>query len=323
MAYSGYGVWSLAVQVVTNQFLANVLLYFFYRQRIYMHFSIHSIKELWDVGSRMFFNGLLDTLFINADSLIIGKVLNTSTLGYYHRAKSLENFSIRYTSSTLASVLLPGLSALQYDTEKLKHAVLKVFHILSFISFFLCGLLLVTGREIIILLFSAKWEPAVIIFQIIIAGAFATQIFSIFYNTLISTGNVHKYFMINAASKTMMFIDFGALIVWGLYVYLILFSIVRFITFCMAMFSVSRLLNLGDYLYRKTLKYLFVYGCSVGLIFLIRFIHPYNNFYASFISTALCFICIFLFLSWVVRCEGMSILKTELVGSFCNSILDK
>ena len=78
---------------------------------------------------------------------------------------------------------------------------MKVFHILSFVSFLMCGLFLVGGREIIILLFSAKWEPSVILFQILIAGAFATQGFSLFYNVLLSKGQSRKYLAINIINK--------------------------------------------------------------------------------------------------------------------------
>jgi O-antigen/teichoic acid export membrane protein len=313
MAWNGYGVWSLAVQTIINQFLANVLLYFFYRQRIKLRFSIHSIQELWGVGSRIFFNGIIDTLFINADSLIIGKVLNTSILGYYYRARSLENFTFRYTSSTLANVFLPGISSLQTDPERLKQAVIKIFHILSFISFLGCGLLLVTSREIIILLFSAKWEPTVIMFQIIISCGFSSQIFGLFYTTLISTGNVNKYLAINAVNKILLFLNFGVLIAWGINTYLIFFTVIMLITFFMGMFSVTTLLHLGGLLYGQTIKYIFVYCSSIVLIFIIKNIYSINNLYVSFLLTALSFLFIFLFLAWVAKCEGMKLLAAELV----------
>ena len=312
MAWRGFGVWSLAIQVIINQLLANLLLYFFYRQRIGSRFRIRSLQELWGFGSRMFFNGIMDTLFMNADSLIIGKTLNTTTLGYYYRAKSLETFSERYTSSTLASVLLPGLSALQNEPERFKQAFTKIFHILSFASFFLCGLLLVTGREIIILLFSAKWEPAILMFQIIITGAFAAQIFIVFYITLLSTGNVHKYFIINVISKIMLFLNFGVLILWDLYTYLITFTIIRFLIFCMAMFSVTRLLHLGNRLYKYFIKYLLVYAASISLILFFKQTHPIANLYTSFILTALSFLIAFFCLAWITRCDGMKLCFAEL-----------
>ena len=314
MALNGYGVWSLAVQSITNQFLANAFLHYFCRQRFSLRFSLQSLKELWGFGSRMFFNGLIDTIFINADSLVIGKVLNVSTLGFYYRAKSLEDFSMRYTAVTIASVLLPGLSSLQDQPDRLKQAVTKIFHILSFVSFLGCGLLLVGSREIIILLFSAKWEPSVLMFQIIIAGAFASQIFSVFYNTLLSTGNINSYVRINLVSKVLLALNLTTLLVGGLVAYLIIFSAIRLGTFFMGMFYVTRILDLGGLLYRQATKYLCVYCSAVGFVFFIKNIYVVDNLYLALFVESLIFSVVFFLLAFMTRCDGLKLLGAELAG---------
>ncbi len=313
MAWAGYGVWSLAVQSVTNQVLANIILYFLSSRQINLGFNFQSLKDLWLFSSRMFFSSLLDTLFNNADSLIIGKILNTSTLGFYYRAKSLEDFSMRYTSSTISSVLLPGLSSLQHDMQKLKHAVIKVFHLLSFISFIGCGLLLVSSREIIILLFSIKWEPSVIMFQILIAGAFASQIFSLFYNTLLSTGNINTYLKINALNKFLLFLNFSTLALWGLEAYLIIFTLIRLITFFIGMICVSNILNLGGLLFKYTMEYLSIYGLSVLIVFVLQSIIHLNNMYQYLIVLSFLYITIFILLSYFAKCHGLKLFLTEII----------
>lgn len=311
MALKGYGVWSLAVQSITNQFLANAFLHYFCRQRFSMRFSLQPLKELWGVGSRMFFNGLIDTLVINADSLVIGKVLNVSTLGFYYRAKSLEDFSMRYTGAAIASVLLPGLSSIQDQPERLKQTVIKIFHLLSFVSFLGCGLLLVCGREIIILLFSAKWEPSVIMFQIIISGALASQIFSVFYNTLLSTGNVSSYMLINIISKILLALSLATLFVSGLTTYLIICTVIKFGTFFLGMFYVSRILDLGCLLYRQTIKYLCVYGSAVGFVFFVKNAYLVDNLYISLFMKSLIFSVVFFSFAFVMRCDGLKLLGAE------------
>ncbi len=314
MALNGYGIWSLAVQSITNQFLANTFLYSFYRQRFNLRFSLQSIKELWGFGFRMFFSGLIDTLFINIDSMVIGKVLNISTLGYYYRAKSLENFSTRYTASSIASVLFPALSSLQNQPEKQKQIIIKMFHLLSFVSFLICGLLLVGGREIIILLFSIKWEPSVLLFQIIIAGAFSSQIFCLFYNTLLSTGNVKSYVLINVVSKILLTLNLATLIVSGLTTYLVIFTAINLFTFFMGMFSVTRILNLGDLFYRQTIKYFFIYGGTVGFVFMIETISAVDNLFLGLLMESFVFSVIFCLLAFLTRCDGLILLRMELSG---------
>ncbi len=103
MAYSGYGVWSLVIQIIVGHVLSNVFLYMGCKLRFALKFNIKAAKELWGFSSKLFFAGLLNTIFINLDSLFIGKTLSPVTLGYYYRARSLESFSFRYTASSISS----------------------------------------------------------------------------------------------------------------------------------------------------------------------------------------------------------------------------
>lgn len=323
MAWAGYGVWSLAVQSVANQFLANVFLYFLSPMRINLRFSLQALKDLWAFSSRMFFSGLLDTLFINADSLIIGKALNTSTLGFYYRAKSLENFSFRYTASVLSSVLLPGLSSLQNDPDKLKHVVIKICHLVTFVSCLGCGLLLVTAPEIIILLFSNKWEPSVIMFQILISGAFASQLYNVFYNTFLSTGAVNTYFRINVLQKILLLLNFTTLFLGSMNIYLIIYAIFNVITLFVGIYYISIMLKLGHLLYVQTLKYLAIYCATVFLLIAYREVYPISNHYVSIIINTCIFSIIYVSLDHYLKYGGLKLVINEAATLIKRYKLDK
>ncbi len=267
MAYHGYGVWSLVIQAILGQLLSNVFLYVGCKVHFALVFSLKPIKELWGFSSRIFFSGLIDTIFINLDSLFIGKLLSPTTLGYYYRAKSLESFSIRYTSGSVASVLLPSLSSIQNEKERFNSVVIKYFHILSFISFLLSGVLLVCAEEIIILLFSEKWKSSIIYFQIIISGAFASQLFTICYNVLLSKGQSEKYLLINVISKFLSIISIVILFYGDIITYLVLINIVKLLTLIMGVFYASKLMIIGN----ELLKYIFKYSVSFLIVSLCVF----------------------------------------------------
>jgi len=304
MAWKGLGVWSLAVQSVVLQLLTVIFLYLMCKLKINFRFSRSALSELWPFSSRLFFSGLLDTIFFNLDALIIGKLLSPATLGYYHRAKSLENFGFRYTASTIASVLLPGLSSLQNDPVNFRQAVIKIYRLLSFVSFLGSGLLLVGGREIIIILFSAKWEPAVVMFQILIAGAFADQIFTLIYNVLLSTGNSKTYLSINLVNKTLLVINFLLIFLFlDLRIYLIGFSLVRIVIFCLGLIIISKRMNLKMILYGYTLKIFLTYGLTASLVLLFKSSINVSNLYGSLIFPCLSFLILFLLLTYLINRE--------------------
>jgi len=313
LAFKGYGVWSLAVQSVVNQLLANVFLYFFCKHKIRFKLNLLALIDLWPFSSRIFFSGLLDTIFLNIDALIIGKLINPATLGYYQRAKSLEYFGFRYTASTLSSVLLPGLSSLQDDHVKLRQVVLNIFQLLLFVSFLGSGLLLVGGREFIIILFSAKWEPSVTYFQILIAGAFASQVFSLFYNVLLSTGNVKKYLLINIISKGLLFINFGVLLLFGLNSYLVGFVIIQILTYFFGLWMVSKQLSFHFELIEIFLPHLLIFVLSTTIVFGLKVLCDINNLYLSLSFALIVFIFLFLGFSRLLNESGLRITYKEIV----------
>lgn len=296
MAWKGFGVWSLAVQSVILQILTVLFLYLFCKLRVPYRFDRKALVEMWPFSSKLFFSGLLDTLFFNLDALIIGKLLSPTTLGYYHRAKSLENFGFRYTASTLSSVLFPGLSSIQNDTERFRQMTLKIFYLLSFISFIACGLFLVTSREIIIILFSAKWEPSVIMFQILISGAFASQIFNLFHNVLLSLGKSKTYLKINIFHKSLLFGSFFFIVYFpqAFSVYLVSFTFIRIVIYFLGLNIVSKQLKYGGLLFLSSVRDIIIYAITVTITLFLKGKMVIENLYLSLFVSSLIFLGMFL-----------------------------
>lgn len=86
MAYSNYGVWALVIQTIINGFLTAILLWIFSKWAPHKVFSWISFKEMFSFGSKLLISGLLDTIYRNLFTLVIGKQFNKSDLGYYTRA---------------------------------------------------------------------------------------------------------------------------------------------------------------------------------------------------------------------------------------------
>jgi O-antigen/teichoic acid export membrane protein len=316
LALKGFGLWSLAIQSILYQLTANILLYLFSKFRISFKFSFNALKELWSFSSKIFLSGLLDTLFYNIDSLLIGKLLNPKTLGYYQRSKSLENFGFRYTASTIASVLFPSLSSIQDDSDKFSHAVMKIFHLLSFISFLGCGLFLVGGRELIIILFSAKWEPSVVMFQILISGAFASQGISLFNNVLLSSNQSQTYLSINFINKLLLLMNFGVLILWDLKSYLAGFVIIQLFIYYLGMFKTSNFIGLKNRIIHFSFRYVAIYILSSISTILFKNSLEIIDLYLRLIFSLVFFSSMYLVLSRIFNSEGFSISRAELEGIF-------
>ncbi|QXP67972.1 lipopolysaccharide biosynthesis protein [Polaribacter sp. AHE13PA] len=312
MAYNGYGVWSLVVQILISEILNNILIFVLSKFRFKLVFSLNAVKELWGFGSKIFLTGVLDTIFINLDSLIIGKILNPATLGYYYRSKSLENFSFRYTASTLSNILLPSLSTINNEPIVYKNTVLKLFKIISFVSFLACGVFLVGAHEIILLLFSDKWEPSVRIFQIIIFGAFAPQIFNLFYNILLSKGLSGLYLKINVFSKILFFANFIFLFYGNLNSYLIGFVCAQIIVFFTGLIVISEKLNFKNELYYISIKNMVIYLVSILIIFGLKQYVYLQILHIDLLISSITFLIVFLTFYFVFMKKDLILMVKEI-----------
>ena len=280
-AYFGLGVWSLVIQSLSLPLSTNLVLFVIVKWRPNITFNINSLKSLWPFGSKLFITGLLDMIFINVDSLIIGKLFSTTTLGYYYRAKSTEGFAARYTSGSLASVLYSTFSKIQDDLVAIQNAIQKLYSILSIVSFYICGLLLICSRELFIILFTAKWEPAILIFQLLIASAFTYQIQSIFGSVLLSLGKSNKYLYLNIFSKVLRFISLSFLFFGGMNAFLISCIATNLVLLFVYIYFTALSSNLDfSYIYRDLTKDIILYTIIiVGFLFLKKNMHLDNLFF--------------------------------------------
>lgn len=161
MAYSGYGIWALVWQQVSNQLVNTIVLWFTVKWRPILTFSIKKAKRLFTYGWKLLCSSLLDTIYNNIYSLIIGKFYTSSDLGYYNRGKQFPMLVIQNVNSAIDSVLFPVLSGAQDDKSKLKAMVRRSIVTSTFIIFPCMAGLAAIAKPLTILLLTEKWLPAV------------------------------------------------------------------------------------------------------------------------------------------------------------------
>ena len=87
LAYRGFGVWALVSQQLVNNILTCVILWFTVKWRPKLLFSLERVKSLFGFGWKLLVSALLDTVFRNIYSLVIGRMYNSSQLGYFNRGQ--------------------------------------------------------------------------------------------------------------------------------------------------------------------------------------------------------------------------------------------
>lgn len=130
-------------------------------------FNIKKIKELFNFGSKLLVSSLINTVYRNLRSLVVGKEFTSATLGFLNRAEQLPGLIVNNIDGSIQSVLFPVYSSEQENREVLKALMRKAIKLSSFIMFpMMMGLAAVTS-EIIPILLGDQWLPSVGLMQIL------------------------------------------------------------------------------------------------------------------------------------------------------------
>ncbi|WP_281613896.1 lipopolysaccharide biosynthesis protein [Flammeovirga sp. SubArs3] len=312
LAFSGYGVWSLVVQALLNPIFNNCYLFIRAKWRPKLIFSWKALKELWSFGLKMFFSSMLDTTFRQLDTLIIGKLFSEKILGFFFRARSLNQYVVEYSSSSIMSVMLPALSIIQDNEIRFKDTVSKTYHLVSFLAFFLSGLLFVTGDNLILFLFGEKWSPSIPIFRLLILTAYVYPLSAVLVNVLSAKGNSKDFFYLEIIKKVFFGVAFIFAFTEGLETYLKAYIIASALAVATNIFYASCEINVTQWwFYKRTLPYLVISIVIGGAIFSLKEYLGFNNFIDLLILGS-SYSIFFIGISYLLKVKGLSFILNEL-----------
>lgn len=166
LALKGYGVWSLVIGQTARELCLCIMILKFSRWRVRFCFRTANLKPLLRFGIPITGQSLLSFLNQSSDSVIVGRFLGQSALGYYQIAVSLANLPIQKVIVIANKVVFPVFAKLQDDPERTKAYFYKVFHLISLFSFPVLFGLFSVSEEVVILILSPKWLPGLFVLQV-------------------------------------------------------------------------------------------------------------------------------------------------------------
>lgn len=161
MAYMGYGAWALVGQQLSYQIVVCVVLWWLVNWRPQFVFSFQRTKSLLSYGMKLLGARLIDTIYHNLESLIIGKMFSAETLAFCNKGKQFPLTLIDNIDGSVQSVMLPAYSARQDDLEDIKRMLRKTISLSTYLVFPAMTLLAIAGKPTIYLLLGKNWLDCV------------------------------------------------------------------------------------------------------------------------------------------------------------------
>src|SRR5690606_14758584 len=179
-------------------------------------------KYHFNYGYKLTLSDLLNTVFKNIYTVVIGKLFTPVQLGYYNRADTLKQMPVSNLSAALNSVTFPLFAKIQDNDGKLKEVYRKLMKLVIFIIAPVLCLMVVTAEPLIRFLLTEKWLPAVPYFQVLAIGGILYPIHSYNLNVLKVKGRSDLFLKLEIWKKVLIVATllityrFGIIgIVWG------------------------------------------------------------------------------------------------------------
>lgn len=194
MAYKGCGVWSLVVQNIISAFIPTMVFWISSKWRPSFVFSWGSFRELFSFGAYMFMTHIVDKLGTQIQGLLIGKVYNPSTMGYYSKALSTERLASTSISQVMTQVSFPLYTEVQDNKEDMIYMIKRLVTTLAYVTFPLMFILLLLAKPLFIILYSEKWINSIPYFQVLCIAGLAYCLQSVNLQTISAIGKSRTMF---------------------------------------------------------------------------------------------------------------------------------
>lgn len=201
LALKGFQVWALVAQNLMGTILGTIFVICKVRWKPWFKFCRNSLKEFFGFGSKLLASALLDTLYSNVYSIVIGKVYKPADLAFYSRAQNLMQITSATPTYTLQSVTYPALCKLQDNNELLAEGYRKMIRISSFVVIPLTLGLGAVAFPFINVVYTDRWIFAATLLSIICFGQLLLPIHALNLNYLIVKGRSDLVFRLEIIKK--------------------------------------------------------------------------------------------------------------------------
>lgn len=166
LAYSGFGVWSLVVQMVTARLFAGVMIWLQGAWRPTWEFSTGSFSQMFRFGYKLMLEGGLDVLYRNSFFMVIGKLFSAELVGLYFLASRINDLIAPQISSAVSQASFPALSTLQDRPDDLREMYRRIISITMFVVAPLIAGMVVLAPLTFEVLLDPRWRQSAIFLQL-------------------------------------------------------------------------------------------------------------------------------------------------------------
>lgn len=176
----------------------------------------------------------------NADNLIVGRVLGTTSLGYYGLAYRVMLYPIQRGSEVLSHVALPAFALMQDEPERLCKAYLRSVRALAAMVVPVTVGVAVTAHHLVPVVFGPVWEPAVVPLRILALSGPAVALMRLNGTLWEATGRAGLSLWMSVIALVVLVPGFLVGVRWGTTGVAVAYTATTYVALLPALLAVSR-----------------------------------------------------------------------------------
>lgn len=298
MAYNGYGVWSLVGLNLSQAIFHSLQVWIFVKWRPSFVFDWTCFKYHFNFGYKMTLSGLLNTVYLNIYTLVIGKFYSPLQTGYFNQAEKLRIFPPTQISSVIVKVTYPLLSNITNEDE-LRQTYIRFMKIVFSLIVPVMMFLIVSAEDIFLILLGEKWLPAVPYFQILSLGSIIYPIGDYNVNILKVKGKSDVFLKLEILKKAIGFLAILTALYFDMYLLIISYVVAYHIMVFLDAYYSGKYINYSVWQQVNDLYKIYIIGVFTAfLIYLLKaFLENFFlNYYIVLIISLMSYILLYLML---------------------------
>lgn len=187
LALAGFEVWGFIIAALLRSLAGTALIYTLTCWRPSFSFTVAPVRELVRFGLPYQGTGILSFFKDAVTPLFIGMYCGASAVGFVNWAKTFA-FAPLILSEAFGRVAFPAFSRIQGDRELLARAIERAMRSITLIMFPITALMIALGPEMVRVLFTDKWLPALPAYYFYCTSPLVIGVVLPMYSAILSLG---------------------------------------------------------------------------------------------------------------------------------------
>lgn len=277
LAYMGFGVWALVLQGLIAGAITGIVLWLSSGWRPMLQFSVAAFKRLWGFGANMLGSGIINTVYNNLYTLVIGKCFNPSSVGMYNRANGYASLPSTVIMDMSLGVNFPILAQLQDDRDRLLSAYERLLKVPIYVLYPMLIGMIVLAEPLIQVMIGDKWLPCVPYLQILCVGYMFYPLNGLNVNLLMVKGRPDLVLKLDYIKKPIGILMLVAAIPFGIIWMMVGKALYSVIVYAMNCYYTDKILDYGFVKQVKVLIPILINSLVMGAIVFLAVFYLDSN----------------------------------------------